>query len=83
MKKANIYKVSVKDKSAKEGKIQITCVATSLSEAVTTIVPYVWNPDTQKSEYIKYKESDIIEIKLVEAEVNVQDYIPDYKKEEE
>lgn len=83
MKKANIYKVSVKDKSVKEGKIQITCVATSLSEAVTTVAPYFWNPDTQKSEYIKYKESDIIEIKLVEAEVNVQDYIPDYKKEEE
>ena len=83
MKKANIYKVSVKDKSVKEGKIQITCVATSLSEAVTTVAPYVWNPDIQKSEYIKYKESDIIEIKLVEAEVNVQDYIPDYKKEEE
>ena len=83
MKKANIYKVSVKDKSAKEGKTQITCVATSLSEAITTVAPYVWNPDTQKSEYIKYKESDIIEIKLVEAGVNVQDYIPDYKKEEE
>lgn len=83
MKKANIYKVSVKDKSVKEGKIQITCVATSLSDAVTTVAPYVWNPDTQKAEYIKYKESDVIEIKLVEAEVNVQDYIPDYKKEEE
>lgn len=83
MKKANIYKVSVKDKSAKEGKTQITCVATSLSEAVTTVAPTVWNPDTQNVEYIKYKESDIIEVKLVEAEVNVQDYIPDYKKEEE
>ena len=83
MKKANIYKVSVKDKSVKEGKTQITCVATSLSEVITTVAPYVWNSDTQKSEYIKYKESDIIEIKLVEAEVNVQDYIPDYKKEEE
>ena len=46
MKKANIYKVSVKDKSVKEGKIQITCVATSLSEAVTTVATYVWNPDT-------------------------------------
>ena len=83
MKKANIYKVSVKDKSVKEGKTQITCVATSLSEAVTTVAPYVWNPDTQKSEYIKYKESDVIEIKLVEAGVNVQDYISDYKEEEE
>lgn len=83
MKKANIYKISVKDKSAKEGKIQITCVATSLSEAVMTATPAVWNSDTQKSEYIKYKESDIIEVKLVEAGVNVQDYISDYKEEEE
>ena len=83
MKKANIYKVSVKDKSAKEGKMQITCVATSLSEAVTTAAPSVWNNDTQKLEYIKYKESDVIEVKLVEARVNVQDYISDYKEEEE
>lgn len=83
MKKANIYKVSIKDKSVKEGKIQITCVATSLSEAVTTVTPCVWNPDTQKSEYIKYKENDVIEVKLVEERVNVQDYISDYKEEEE
>ena len=83
MKKANIYKVSVKDKSIKEGKIQITCVATSLSEAVTTVAPYVWNPDTQKSEYIKYKENDVIEIKLIESKVNVQDYISDYNEKEE
>ena len=83
MKKANIYKVSVKDKSAKEGKIQITCVATSLSEVVNTVAPFVWNSDTGKSEYSKYKESDIIEIKLVEEKVNVQDYISDYKEEEE
>ena len=83
MKKANIYKVSVKDKSAKEGKIQITCVAESLSEAVTTVAPTVWNPDTKKSEYIKYKESDVIEVKLVETGVNVQDYISDYNENEE
>ena len=83
MKKANIYKVTVKDKSAKEGKTQITCVATSLSEAVTTAAPSVYNLTTQKSEYIKYKESDVIEVKLVEADVNVQDYIYDYKEEEE
>ena len=83
MKKANIYKVSIKDKSVKEGKIQITCVATSLSEAVTTVTPLVWNNDTQKSEYIKYKERDVIEVKLLESEVNVQDYISDYKEEEE
>ena len=53
MKKANIYKVSVKDKSAKEGKTQITCVATSLSEAVTTAAPSVYNLTTKKSENIK------------------------------
>ena len=83
MKKANIYKVSVKDKSVKEGKMQITCVATSLSDAVITAAPSVWNNDTQKLEYIKYKESDVIEVKLVEAGVNVQDYISEYKEEEE
>ena len=83
MKKANIYKVSVKDKSAKEGKTQITCVATSLQEAVSIVTPYSWNSNTNKAEYVKYKESDIIEIKLVEAGVNVQDYISDYKEEEE
>ena len=83
MKKANIYKVFIKDKSAKEGKTQITCIATSLYEAVTTAAPTVWNPTTKKSEYIKYKESDVIEVKLVEAEVNVQDDIYDYKEEEE
>ena len=83
MKKANIYKVSIKDKSVKEGKVQITCVATSLSEAIITAAPRIWNNDIQKSEYIKYKESDVIEVKLIETEVNVQDYIPEYKQEEE
>ena len=83
MKKANIYKVSVKDNSATEGKTQITWVATSLSEAVTTAAPSFYNLTTQKSEYVKYKESDVIEVKLVESEVNVQDYISDYKEEEE
>ena len=83
MKKANIYKLSVKDKSAKEGKIQITCVATSLSEAITTVTPYIWNKDTNKHEYIKYKENDILEVKLIETGVRIQDYISDYKEEEE
>ena len=55
MKKANIYKVSVKDKSAKEGKTQITCVATSLYDVINTATPRVWNNDTQNSEYVKYK----------------------------
>lgn len=80
MKKANIYKVSVKDESAKEGKTQITCVATSLHDAISTAAPRIWNNDTQNSEYIKYKENDVIEVKLVEEGVIVQDYIPDYKE---
>ena len=80
MKKANIYKVSVKDKSAKEGKIQITCVATSLYDVINTVAPRVWNNDTQNSEYVKYKENDVIEVKLVEEGVIVQDYIPDYEE---
>ena len=83
MKKANIYKVSIKDKSVKEGKTQITCVATSVYDVITTVTPSVWNSNIQKSEYIKYKESDVIEIKLIEEGVIVQDYISDYKEEEE
>lgn len=83
MKKANIYKVSIKDDSAKEGKIQITCVATSLYEVINTVAPTVWNSDTKKSEYVKYKETDVIEVKLIEEKVTVQDYICDYKEEEE
>lgn len=80
MKKANIYKVSIKDESAKEGKTQITCVATSLYDVINTVAPRVWNNDTQNSEYAKYKENDVIEVKLVEEGVIVQDYIPDYEE---
>ena len=80
MKKANIYKVSIKDKSAKESKKEIICVATNISKVIDTISPSVWNNDTQKSEYVKYKENDIIEVKLVEEGVIVQDYIPDYEE---
>lgn len=80
MKKANIYKVSIKDKSAKESKKEIICVATNISKVIDTISPSVWNNDTQNSEYIKYKENDIIEVKLVEEGVIVQDYIPDYEE---
>lgn len=83
MKKANIYKVSIKDKSIKEGKTQITCVATNVYDVINTVAPSVWNGNTKKSEYIKYKESDVIEIKLIEEGVIVQDYISDYKEEEE
>ena len=83
MKKANIYKVSLKDLSTKDGKIQITCVATNLQEAISTTTPYIWNSNTQKAEYIKYKENDVIGVILVESGVTVQNYIPDYKEEEE
>lgn len=83
MKKANIYKVSINDKSAKESKKEIICVATNISKVIDTISPSVWNNYTQNSEYVKYKESDIIEVKLVEEGVIVQDYISDYKEEEE
>ena len=82
MKKANIYKVSLKDLSTKDGKIQITCVAINLQEAISIVTPYVWNSNTNKAEYIKYKENDVIEVILVESEVTVQNYIPDYKEEE-
>ena len=83
MKKANIYKVSIKDKSVKEGKVQITCVATSLQEAISIVTPYIWNSNTNKAEYMKYKENDVIGVILVESGVTVQNYIPDYKEEEE
>lgn len=83
MKKANIYKVSVKDKSVKEGKVQITCVAESLSEVIDVAAPRIWNSELNKFEDVKYKQSDILEIKLIESNVIVQDYISDYKPEEE
>lgn len=76
MKIANIYKVSVKDR-IKNGRKDITCVATSLYEAVNAVTPRIWNEQTKNSEYIKYKEEDIIEVKLVEQNVIVEDYIPD------
>lgn len=83
MKKANIYKVSVKDKSVKEGKVQITCIAESLSEVINVAAPQIWNSELNKYEDTKYKQSDILEIKLIESDVIVQDYISDYKPEEE
>ena len=82
MKKANIYKVVIKDKSAKEDKVQITCVAESLTEAVNVAAPKIWNAELNKVEYTKYKENDILEILLVESDVRVQDYISEYNKEE-
>ena len=83
MKKANIYKVVIKDKSAKEGKVQITCVAESVVEAVHVATPTIWNSELNKREVFKYKESDILEILLIESGVSVQDYISEYNQEEE
>lgn len=83
MKKANIYKVSIKDKSTKEGKVQITCVAESLTEAIRVAAPTIWNSELNKCEVVKYKESDILEILLIESGVIVQDYISEYNQEEE
>lgn len=83
MKKANIYKVAIKDKSAKEGKVQITCVAENLTEVIRTTAPAIWNSELNKYDFIKYKESDILSILLVESDVCVQDYISEYNKEEE
>ena len=82
MKKANIYKAVIKDKSAEEGKVQITCVAENIAEAVRIATPTIWNSELNKYEVIKYKESDIIEIMLVESGVCVQDYISEYNQEE-
>lgn len=83
MKKANIYKAVIKDKSAEEGKVQITCVAENIAEAVRIATPTILNLELNKYEVIKYKESDILEVMLVESGVYVQDYIPEYKQEEE
>lgn len=83
MKKANIYKVVIKDKSAKDGKVQITCVAETIEEAVRVATPVIWNLELNKYEVIKYKESDILEVMLVESGVCVQDYISEYNQEEE
>lgn len=82
MKKANIYKAVIKDKSAEEGKVQITCVAENIAEAVRIATPTIWNSELNKYEVIKYKESDILEVMLVESGVCVQDYISEYNKEE-
>lgn len=83
MKKANIYKVVIKDKSAKEGKVKITCVAECVSEVINIATPTTWNSELNKYEVIKYKESDILEIILVESGVSVQNYISEYNQEEE
>ena len=83
MKKANIYKVVIKDESAKNGKVQITCVAESLAEAIRVAAPTIWNSELNKWEVVKYKDSDILEILLVESGITVQDYISEYNQEEE
>ena len=81
MKKANIYQVYVKDNSVKEGKTKITCVAETLNDIMDLVAPFTWNQELNKSEFIKYKVTDIIEVKLIESNVLVQNYIPDYKEE--
>ena len=81
MKKANIYQVYVKDNSVKEGKTKITCVAETLNDIIELVAPFTWNQELNKSEFIKYEVTDIIEVKLLESNVIVQNYIPDYKEE--
>ena len=81
MKKANIYQVYVKDNSVKEGKTKITCVAETLNDIVELIAPVTWNQELNKREVIKYDVTDIIEVKLIESNVLVQNYIPEYKEE--
>lgn len=81
MKKANIYQVYIKDNSVKEGKTKITCVAETLNDIVELIAPVTWNQELNKPEAIKYNVTDIIEVKLIESNVLVQNYIPEYKEE--
>ena len=81
MKKANIYQVYVKDNSVKEGKTKITCVAETLNDIMEIVAPTIWNQELNKREAIKYDITDIIEVKLIESNVLVQNYIPDYKEE--
>ena len=82
MKKANIYKVVVKDKSVKDSKVQIICIAESVADAIRTVAPTIFNSELKEYEAIKYKESDILEILLLESGATVQDYISEYKEEE-
>lgn len=82
MKKANIYKVVVKDKSVKDGKVQVICIAESLADAIRTVAPTIFNSELKEYKVVKYKESDILEILLLESGAIVQDYISEYKEEE-
>lgn len=82
MKKANIYKVVVKDKSAKDNKVQIICIAESVADAIHTVAPTIFNSELKEYKVVKYKESDILEILLLESGALVQDYISEYKEEE-
>ena len=81
MKKANIYQVYVKDNSVKEGKTKITCVAETFNDIIELVAPFTWSQDLNKREAIKYEANDIIEVKLIESNVLVQNYIPEYKEE--
>ena len=82
MKKANIYKVAVKDKSVRDGKVQIICIAESVADAIHTVAPTIFNSELKEYKVVKYKESDILEILLLESGALVQDYISEYKEEE-
>ena len=81
MKKANIYKVVVKDKSVKDGKVQIICIAESVADAIHTVAPTIFNSELKEYKVVKYKESDILEILLLESGALIQDYISEYKEE--
>ena len=45
------------------------------------VAPFTWNQELNKREAIKYDVTDIIEVKLIESNVLVQNYIPEYKEE--
>ena len=54
-------------------------IAINASKAANLEDNYMLMPDIF---VVKYKENDILEVRLVESGVTVQDYIPDYKEEE-
>lgn len=75
MKKANIYKITIKDTSAEGGVIELTCVAASISNAIKAVTPTKFNHDTLNYEYTDYDEKDVLNVTVVEADVIVQEII--------
>ena len=75
MKKANIYTVTVKESTSKNK--NITCVATSITDVVDTVAAKLWDNEVNEYKYLKYKETDIINIILEKENVIVQNYIND------